>query len=167
MSLLIRKIKKSKWLQGDEVPDDVPADAITGGCVRTQCNTLSVWEVQDENKIDEAVLAIVSAGHRLETIDVVPIEREHLEQNEIDCKQIPGRTEVKDLAETHIDLCNLAYRELGIIAYHIADKFRQGKVKRYRKKRLEEILRDAIQNKRLKITDLEDSISERLQNESG
>ena len=166
MSLLIRKINRNKWLQNDTVPDDVPADAITGGCVRTQRNTLSVWEVQDENKIDEAVLAIVSAGHHLETIDVVPIDREHLEQNEINCKEIPGRTKVKDLADTHVDLCNLAYRELGIIAYHIADKFRQGKVKRYRKKYLEEILRDAIQKKRLKITDLEDAISEKLQNES-
>ena len=162
MSLLIRKIKKCKWLQDDEVPDDVPADAITGGCVRTQCNTLSVWEVQDENKIDEAVLAIVSAGHHLETIDVVPIDREHLEQNEIDCKQIPGRTEVKDLADTHIDLCNLAYRELGIIVYHIAGKFRQDKVKRYRERQIKEILRTAIQKQRLEIENLSESIRKKL-----
>ena len=76
MSLLIRKINRNKWIQNDAVPDDVPADAITGGCVRTQRNTLSVWEVPDENKIDEAVLAIVSAGHHLETIDVVQIDRD-------------------------------------------------------------------------------------------
>ena len=162
MSLLIRKIKKSKWLQGDEVPDDVPADAITGGCVRTQCNTLSVWEVPDENRIDEAVLAIVAAGHHLESIDIVQIDREYLEENEVDCIQTKGCTKVEDLVDTHIDLSNLTYKELGIIAYHIVDKFRQNKVERYRKKRLKEILRDAIHNKRLKITDLEDSISEKL-----
>jgi hypothetical protein len=161
MSLLIRKIKKSKWLQDDDVPNDVPADAITG-CMRTQHNTLSVWEVPDESKIDEAVLAIVSAADRLETIDVVQIDREHLEQNEIDCKQIPGRTEVKDLADTHIDLSNLAYKELGIIACHIADKFRQDKVKRYRERRIKEILRTAIQKQRLEIENLSESIRKKL-----
>ena len=161
MSLLIRKIKKCKWLQDDEVPNDA-ADAITGGCVRTQDNTLSVWEVPDENKIDEAVLAIVSAGDHLETIDIVQIDREYLEENKIDCRETEGDTPVKDLANTHIDLSNLFYTELGIIACHIADKFRQGKVKRYRKKRLKEILKEAIQKKRLKTTALEDAISEKL-----
>ena len=57
MSLLIRKINRNRWLEEDEVPNDVPADAITG-CMRTQRNTLSVWEVPDEGKIDEAVKEI-------------------------------------------------------------------------------------------------------------
>ena len=162
MSLLIRKINRNKWIQNDTVPDDVPADAITGGCVRTQRNTLSVWEVPDENMIDEAVLAIVSAGHHLETIDVVQMDREHLEKNEIDCIQTEGNTPVKDLANTHIDLSDLAYKKLGIIAYHIANKFRQGKVERYTAGRIKGILKNAIQNKRLEITDLGNSISEKL-----
>lgn len=161
MSLFIRKINRNKWLQADQVPDDVSADAITG-CMRTQRNTLSVWEVQDENKIDEAVLAIVSAGDHLETIDVIQIDREHLEENRIDCIQTEGRTPVEDLVGTHVDLCNLAYKELGIIAYHIVDKFRQGKVERYTKTRLKGILKDAIQQQRLETTDLEDAISDKL-----
>ena len=161
MSLLIRKIKKSKWLQEDEVPNDVPADAITG-CMRTQRNTLSVWEVPDENRIDEAVLAIASAGHHLETIDVVQIDREHLEENKIDCIQSSGHTPVADLVDTHIDLSNLAYKELGIIAYHIADKFRQNKVKRYREKQIKEILRTAIQKQRLETENLSESIRKKL-----
>lgn len=161
MSLFIRKINRNKWIQNDTVPDNVPADAITS-CMRTQHNTLSVWEVPDENKIDEAVLAIVSAGHHLETIDIVQMDREHLEENKIDCVQTEGHTPVEDLVNTHIDLSNLAYTELGIIAYHIADKLRQGKVERYTKGRLKGILNDAIQKKRLETTDLEETISEKL-----
>ena len=161
MSLLIRKVNRNKWLQADQVPDDVSADAITG-CMRTQRNTLSVWEVPDENRIDDAVLAIVSAGDHLETIDVIQIDREHLEENQINCIQTEGRTPVEDLVDTHVDLCNLAYKELGIIAYHIADKFRQGKVECYTKKRLKGILKDAIQKQRLEATDLEDAISDKL-----
>ena len=162
MSLLIRKIKKSKWLQGDEVPDEVPADAITGGCVRTQHNTLSVWEVPDENKIDEAVLAIVSAGDHLECIDAAPIDREYLEENEIECKQTEGNTPVKNLANTHIDLSDLTYKKLGIIAYHIANKFREGKVTRYTEGRIKRILRAAVKKKRLKAEDLNESIRNKL-----
>lgn len=164
MSLLIRKINRGKWLQGEVVPADIPADAITG-CMRTQRNTLSVWEVPDENKIDEAVLAIVSASDHLETVDVVQIDREYLEENEIDCIQTKGRTLVEDLADTHIDLSNLAYKELGIIAYHIADKFRQNKVIRYTRASTKKILIDAIQEKRLEVDNLKESIRRNLQNE--
>ena len=161
MSLLIRKINRNRWLEEDEVPNDVPADAITG-CMRTQRNTLSVWEVPDEGKIDEAVLAIVSAGHHLETIDVVQIDREHLEENRVDCIQTKGGTPIEDLVDTHIDLSNLAYTQLGIIAYHIADKFRQDKVKRYTQGQIKEILRTAIQGQRLEIENLSESIRKKL-----
>ena len=165
MSLLIRKINRNRWLEVDEVPDDVPADAITGGCMRTQRNTLSVWEVPDENTIDEAVLAIVSAGQHLETIDIVQIDREHLEEHKIDCIQTEGHTPVEDLVDTHIDLSNLAYTELGVIAYHIADKFRQNKVIRYTKGATKKILIDAIREKRLDADNLKESIRRNLQNE--
>lgn len=161
MSLLIRKINRNRWLQVAKAPDDISADAITG-CMRTQRNTLSVWEVPDENKIDDAVLAIASAGHHLETIDVVQIDREHLEENKIDCIQTSGHTPVSDLVDTHIDLSNLAYKELGIIAYHIADRFRQDKVKRYRERQIKEILRTAIQKQRLDTENLSESIRRKL-----
>ena len=164
MSLLIRKINRNKWLQVAKAPDDVSADAITG-CMRTRRNTLSVWEVPDENKIDEAVLAIVSVGDHLEAIDVVQIDREYLEENEIDCIQTKGRTLVEDLVDTHIDLSNLAYKELGIIAYHIANQFDENKVIRYTKAATKKILIDAIREKRLEADNLKNSIREKLQNE--
>ena len=161
MSLLIRKINRNKWLQADKIPDDVSADAITG-CMRTKSNALSVWEVSDENKIDEAVLAIVSAGDRLEAIDVVQIEREHIEKSKIDCIQTDGRTLVEDLVDTHIDLSNLAYKELGIIACHIVNKIRQEQIKRYTEGQIKKILRDAIQKERLETENLNESIRKKL-----
>ena len=167
MSLLIRKIDRNNWIRADTVPHETPADAITRGCMKTKDNTLSVWEAQDENKIDEAVLAIVSACHHLEAIDIVQIDREHLEENEIDCRETDGDTPVKDLVNTHIDLSNLAYKELGIIAYHILDKFRQDKVKRYTKTDLKQILKDAIEKQRLEIDELKEFIREKLEKELG
>jgi hypothetical protein len=161
MSLFIRKINRNKWLQVDEAPDDVSADAITG-CMRTLHNTLSVWEVQDENEIDEAVLAIVSAGDRLESVDVVQIDRECLVENKIDCIRTKGDTLVEELKDTHIDLSNLAYKELGIIACHIVDKFKEKKVKRYTEGQIKAILRDAIQQERLETENLNESIRKKL-----
>jgi hypothetical protein len=97
MSLFIRKIDKGRWLQKDiPLDEDVPADAITKD-MKTDRNTLSVWEVSGADNIDEAVLAIVSGGQHLDTIDVVPMNTEHLEENQVDYIGTEGRTPVKDL----------------------------------------------------------------------
>ena len=162
MSLFIRKIDKGKWLQKDiPLDEDVPADAITK-CMKTDHNTLSVWEISDEDNIDEAVLAIVSGGQHLDAIDVAPINTEHLEENKIDYIRTGGRTPVKELVDTHRDLSNLSYKKLGIVAYHIADKIKDNQVKRYTRGRLKEILRDAIEKGRLRADELDDSIRKEL-----
>jgi hypothetical protein len=162
MSLLIRKIDKGKWLQRDICQgEDVPADAITN-CLRTKHNTLSAWEITSENDIDEAVLAIVSGHQHLETIDVVPIDPGHLKENNIDCIRTDGLTPVRDLIKNHIDLSNLSYKKLGVIAYHIVDKIRDKKVRRYTEGRLKAILNEAIEKGRLEADKLSDSLRRKL-----
>jgi hypothetical protein len=90
MSLLVRKIDKGKWLQTNiSGGEDVSADAVTN-CLRTKGNALSVWGVETEAEIDEAVLAIVTGHQHLETIDVVSLSPEHLAVNGIDYQQTQG-----------------------------------------------------------------------------
>jgi hypothetical protein len=164
MSLLVRKIDKSKWLQTDIYRgEDISADAITN-CLRTNRNTLSVWEVDSESNIDEAVLTIVSGHQHLETIDVVPMDAEYLKENEIDCIRTDGLTPIDNLIKTHIDLACLSYRKLGIIAYHIADNITKQMIIRYTKVRLKEILNRAIREGRLKLEDLSDLLKKKLEN---
>jgi hypothetical protein len=163
MSLFVRKIDRGKWPQAVlHQNTDPSADAITN-CLKTKQNALSVWEVISETDIDEAVLAIVSGGDHLEAIDVVLMSSDYLKKQGIDCKQTKGLTSVDDLVEKHIDLSNLTYKKLGIIAYHIVDKIIDQKVKRYTERQLKEILNQAIGQNRLTPDRLKDSIRKKLQ----
>jgi len=97
MSLFVRKIIKSKWYQTDiENGDDVSADAITN-CMKTKQNTLSVWEIESPDELDNAVLAIVSQHQHLETIDVVKLDSVSLVENEIVWVESRGLTPIDDL----------------------------------------------------------------------
>ena len=162
MSLLMRKIDKSRWLQTDiRKGEDISADAITN-CMKTRQNIFSVWEIKNEAEIEEAVLAIVSNSQHLETIDVVLMDSKYLGEKGILSRRSSGVTPVMDLRDRHLDLLHLSYKKLGIIAYHIVDKFINNKVKRYTKGHLKAILIEAIKNSRLKLEDLSDTIQKKL-----
>ncbi len=162
MPLLIRKIKRTRWEQDGTVPDNVPADAITRGCMRTIENTFSVWEVVDKDAVSEGVLAIASSGDNIETFEAVQLDPEHLRSNGVDSKQSKGATPIEDLVDTHRDLVNLTYKEVGIIAHHVADKIRKGKIKRYVLGEIKKLLLDAIDEKRLKASALKPKIIKQL-----
>ena len=161
MRLLVRKISKSKWTSGDTVPEDIQADAITG-CLRTHGNKLSVWAIQDESSIDEAFLALVAAGDRLDTIDVVQMNFEELQKDGFRCARTKGRTPVEDLVDTHLDICDLSYGKLGVIACYIANMVRNGKQVRRTVGELKEILRTAIAEGRLSEEELKEDIRKKL-----
>ena len=163
MSLLVRKIDKGKWLQNDIINDaDISADAITI-CMRTKENKLSVWEIASESDINEAVLAIVSSGQHLETIDVVIMDRQYLTEQGISPVQKEGPTPVDNLRKTHYDLANLTYPKLGIIANHIVEGFKCKRVVRYRERNLRQIMNDAVKVNRLDLSSLSAFIAEKLQ----
>ena len=163
MSFLVRKIDQGKWLQNDILRgSDVSADAITI-CMKTKENILSAWEITSESNIEDAVLAIVSSGDHLETIDVVIMDRGYLIDQGISHVQKEGLTPIDDLRETHYDFINLTYPKLGVIAYHIVESFKCNRVKRYTEANLRQIMKEAIKANRLDPSRLSDSIARNLQ----
>jgi hypothetical protein len=102
--MLVRKVNKAKWINADNVKEPPSADAITG-CLRTTNNTLSVWRINNETELEDAVLAIVSGQERLDTIDVIVLDDEHFIKCKISTEETEGRTPVEDLKSTHRDLC--------------------------------------------------------------
>ena len=162
MSFLIRKIKISKWKQTNVLTGkDVSADAITQ-CLRTKQNSFSVWRIETESRIEEAVLAIASGQDHLETFYVVMLNLEYLAEKKIDCEKTAGLTPVADLKGTHYNLSNLTYRKLGVIAYHIADKVRAKEAPCYREGPLMDILIKAIRSGRLQLEDLNERVRKKL-----
>ena len=78
MKLLVRKIKKAKWMQNNVLNGASPsADAVTGS-LRTQNNTLSVWQIETSDELEDAVTAFVCQGQHLDTVDVVIFEESAL-----------------------------------------------------------------------------------------
>ncbi len=162
MALLVRKIEKSKWLQNDITSgEDVSADAITN-CIKTSQNTLSTWRIDNEEQIDTAVLAIVSAHQHLDTIDVVWLSQDHLEKEGIHIQDTPGNTPIADLVESHVNIVGLTYKSLGKIAHSIVRRFSNNGVRRYTRTRLKEILRKAISSGRLDAERIAPSIAKKL-----
>ncbi len=157
MSLFVRKINRAKWQWNSTgKDDDIPADAITGGCIRTSQNALSVWKVDGKEKLEEAVLALVLAPSReqLDTIDVVAMDPEYLRDKGIEWEESKGQTLVSDLTDSHVDLTRLSYRKVGILAYHIAERIQANDAKRYTVGQLTAIVKKAVQDGRVNLDDI-------------
>lgn len=165
MSLLVRKIDRAKWEQTDiRNGADVSADAITGD-LRTTANTLTVWEIESLDDLEEAVLAIVSAGTHLESIDVVAIRADALVASVAELEYPAGQefTPVDDLNRTHRNLAHLSYLKLGTVARSVVDVLGQDGVRRYTEGNLKGILKAAISKGRLNPDRLSEFIKRKLE----
>lgn len=167
MSFLVRKITKSKWsddlckqISKTEDIKCIPADAITS-CLRTTKNTLSLWEIKLEDHLEEAALALITCADRIENIDLIYIDSSIIEEMgfTID-KDSPGNTVVEDLKKTHRDLCKLDYSKIGDFALIVAKSISYSKYKRFTKKQLIHIIKEAINKGRLNLNDLNEKMQE-------
>ncbi len=161
MTLLVRKVNRNNWSteESDDV-FDVSSNAITN-CLRTVRNQISVWEIESEDKLKEAVLALAAAGDHLETFDIVMLDKDYIE-SEMKCNNSKGDTPVKDLIEKHYDLSELTYYELGLIAEHIILNLKKDNIRRYTAWEIREILNEAIENKRLNYEDIKLEVRDKL-----
>lgn len=164
MAFLIRKINRSKWPNQDFENfsiDDLVADAITSD-LRTSKNTLSTWEIESEDQVLEAVLALSSGFDRLDTIDVIILDKAEVIGRGFEIIETPGLTPIKDLVNTHKDIVNLTFKSLGSFSRLILDTFHKEKVKRVKKGELKKLLLEAIETGRLNIDSLKDGVREKL-----
>lgn len=165
---LVRKIARAKWdatrnTERGLADGEISADAITAD-LRTQGDTLSFWRCASEanGDLEDAVLAIASAGQRLDKIEVVWLAVEDLQADGHTLKESPGLTPVADLVERHVDICQLDYVRLGKVAQRVVEAIRLGRYRRLTKKRVKELLLTAIGQERIHPDDLADSLRKDL-----
>jgi hypothetical protein len=164
MSIFIRQLDKALWFRTKILEgEDVSADAITN-CLKTKHNSLSVWNAKSEDieEVDEAVLALISGKDHVETIDIIPLLPDKLDEKGIENEPSWGKTLLENPIEKHRDLINLTYSKLGIIAYHIADRIKEKKIIRYTEGRQKELLKRAIETGRLDIAELPEDIRKKI-----
>lgn len=164
---LARKISRAKWVPCTYIPQDgIRADAITA-CLRTQQDTLSVWQCQSlDNDIAEVVLALSTVMDRAETINIVLLDRENLNSDGLSLEETPNNTDTKieDLRSRHVDIINLDMSKLCIVARHVAAKTRDNTdCFIFTKKQVKELICKAIREQRLKINDLKQPMQTEIQ----
>jgi len=163
MPFLIRRINRAKWEElKEEQPDDVSADAITN-CLRTFHNDLSVWKIDNEADLEDAILALITGSKqaKLSTLHYVIIDENAVIKNNLDLVDTDGDTAVKSLVKNHNDISNLTYQKLGIVKNIVIDSIQNEKSSFFSKKQLKAILNNAIERGVLDKNDLNSELVEK------
>lgn len=159
MKLLVRKIERAKWMQKDVVNGASPsADAVTGS-LRTKNNTLSVWQIESLDELEDAVIAFVCQGQHLDTVDVVSFTESALSERELNLRKTPAATPRKEFVERHYDVCDLDYDSLGRLSFVIVDCLRKEATVRFTHKQLKDLVRKAVEDGRVAIEDLNEKLA--------
>ena len=162
MPLLVRKITPAKWRQRKIFEGEPPsADAITFD-MKTKDNALSAWEINSSGELNEAILAIVSAGTNLDRIDVVIIEHELLDAEGLNVVESRGKTPYENFAQRHRDIIKLDYDSLGKVAQAIIGSLKMNDSIRFTLSKLKEILKEGIKTEKIKLYDLDESIRNKI-----
>jgi hypothetical protein len=154
MSFIVRRINRAKW---EKPMPNVDADAITN-CIKTHQNTLSVWEISGIDKLDEAILALVSGSKQthLSTLNIIHFEENVLLQNSIEYikDSATADTIIDDLKQSHIDIVNLTYTSLGNVGNIIQDCINNAKVATISKRTILQLLAKATIEQRFDINNM-------------
>lgn len=162
MSVLVRKIERNKWTQNEIIKGaEVSADAITN-CMKTVGNALSVWQITDETKLEDAVLAIVSMFDHPDSIDVALFDERVVIDAGLQIVAKPGKTPIEGLVQNHRDIAGLTYSTLGTMANLTVKCFKDDKIRRFTRFQLLKLFKDAIQRGIIRPDDLKEGIRSKL-----
>ncbi|GAB6394145.1 MAG: hypothetical protein MdMp024_0457 [Bacteroidales bacterium] len=166
MPLLVRRIAKSKWKE-PFVADkngyiDVPADAITN-CLKTTDNNLSVWKIESEEDLDDAILALITGEKQesLKKFHYVWIEEKHLLAKGLSLVASDGDTAVNDLIKKHRDISGLTYTKLDAVKDLIVDCIKNNKCHLCTVRQMKTLIEKSIQSGRLQREDLNKKLVEK------
>jgi hypothetical protein len=164
MALFVRKIEYAKWAQRRILEGEQPsADAITN-CMKTTHNTLSLWSIDDESELEDAVIAIAAQFDQLDTIDVLSIDPSLIEDRELPLKKTPGLSPYAAFMNRHLDVFDLDYNLLGFMAEVIVESIRQERKKRFTRSMLIRILKEAVDTGKVQWIDLKPNIQNKISN---
>ena len=166
MEYIARKISRAKWdVKPFMAKDDISADAITT-CLRTSNNGLSVWLCNaDDTDRKEIVLALAAAMDKIETIDIVLLQKTLIEKKGFVIKLTPGNTPVRDIADRHADLIDLTMKRICDVAVQIANAVRNDSIwQRYTTREIRQIICNAVKHGRVNMSDLKQAVAAEIQN---
>jgi hypothetical protein len=152
MSYLVRKIAPAKWSSAQSL-EALSADALTAD-LRTTNNTLSLWEIDSEDELDNAVLAraMSKKAKKIEKMDLVLIPKEIIPTEQLSIRASPGDTFAEGLSNTHREIVDLKYPSLGLFAQIIIELLSNNALTTISKAKVENIVKAAYNDKTIDIS---------------
>jgi hypothetical protein len=155
MSLLVRKINRSKWPKEEDLEKihvtQLKADMMAD--LRTSSDKLSIWEINEETEANDIIMALATGAKvsNTSTTNVVLLDMEALtaanlliEENESE-----GDTAITELRKFHRNIINLDVGSLMKLVDLIIDALKKKKVARLTEKKVKSRLLQAIKEKKV------------------
>lgn len=141
MTLVLRKITKSKWYAAPWLPaGDAPADAL--GSLGTRRNTLSIWMIEeDESDLERIVAAVAATGDHLAEFDFALLDRRSIEGLGILIHEVAGTSPDVEANARHADLVELSAGKVAGLARAI---MANGDRRRFLGKQVLDLIRASI-----------------------
>lgn len=116
MAYLVRKLNKKECVDQIGQAENVSqmyADAVTSE-FRSKKGTLSTWNIDSLDQINEAALAIAVTSEKVERMDLIVIDTIILDNHGLEYKKTYAGEDiaVPDLQETHYDILNVTIQKL-------------------------------------------------------
>lgn len=159
MPLMIRKIEFPKWahVKSGSPPS---ADAVTK-CMKTTSNTLSLWEIENSDSMGDAILAIVSAGDHIETMDFIILDKQAL-ASKFQLSKDFGKSPYKSFCNNHFNLSSLNNKSLYDLSEMFAEFIRGNHHIRKTEDELVDIINSGISAGKLKKEDLKEHVKKKI-----
>jgi hypothetical protein len=172
--MLIRRIKSigcwnpntySNKIKRDDY--STPGDTI--GDLKTDKNGLSVWSTSDleEAHIKPLLAAMALGRDSIQKMCYVALDEERLKSIGIETAQVEGLAPGvcdQEILNSHHDLTFIDYKRMGLLAKYIEDLVRNNEAKTVNEKKLEEYIRELIEDGRIITDNLKDGIKEKILN---
>lgn len=158
----MRKISRGKWPEESRIAqatlEDIQADTVTNE-LKTDQNTLSLWEANNPEEIDDVFVALASNLDSIGTMCIVKIDEERLRGFTID-NQL-GDTPAIEINAKHHNVTGLNYVNMGRVIQEIVGSLADNGLERRTKGQMRKLLVDAYKKGKLDM----DKISEKLRDE--
>ena len=138
---------------------EIPADAVTID-LRTRDNSLSFWQCNSgrADEIDNAALAIAAGRERLDKLEIIWLDEEKVRADGQALRDSEGRTPVSDMVDSHIDLVDLNYNLLGVVARRVVNAIEENRYRRLTRTRVKRLIASAIEQGRISANLLSDKL---------
>lgn len=165
---LARKITLTKWDPRNKnnlslSEHEIAADAVTGD-LRTKENTLSFWRCSSgtQSEVEEAALAIAATWDRTQRLCIIWLDISDLKADGHTFQDTIGHTPVMDLAQRHVNICNLDYVRLGKIAERVTMAIKNNRYRLLTKKLVRNLLVSAARERRFSLSNLSEGLQKEI-----